>query len=191
LCDDDAQQKLLTGSVALKPGHTPSAILLTTDGVSNSYTQQDGFFKFCKETAILAGTSPAFPADLPRWLQRISHEGSGDDVSVALAWLRELPEKPSRAPKDVQRHSPGEAGRAVEPAATPDVEKTAERHDHQAEPARETSPPENDPPGRHAAPEGARAEAADAPEGAQQAAAVEDPDEGGDRGAESGRSAQL
>ncbi len=141
LCDEDAQQKLRRGTASIHNGRIPSAILLATDGVPNSYDNEVGFFQFCEGVAHRAEASSAFSVDLPGWLQTISRKGSGDDVSVALAWLTELPtpEKQVQPPEDGQPHTPRDeqvaepAGEAAEPS--PAESKPAASEPAESEPA--------------------------------------------------------
>lgn len=188
LCDEDAKEKIRCGTSLIHSGHIPSAILLATDGVPNSYADSGGFFSFCQDLAHRAEASPGFSADLPRWLQTISHEGSGDDVSVALAWLTELSEKHSRPPEAVPQDVHETAGQVVGPVAEPDEEKP----DEQIETVGETVPIQSDSPiGRHSAQEPDAAESVNPLEVERPAVSTEDPEKESDRGAEDGRSAQL
>jgi hypothetical protein len=87
LCDDEAVNHVAVNAVPLVPGHVPSAVLLTTDGVPNSYSEPEGFLRFCDELVHRARSEPAFVADrLPDWLEEMSRHGSGDDMTLAMAW---------------------------------------------------------------------------------------------------------
>jgi serine/threonine protein phosphatase PrpC len=134
LCDEDAHEKIRYGTTMIHSGHMPSGIVLTTDGVPNSFDDNTGFLSFCSETAHRADTSSSFQADLPRWLQEISRRGSGDDTSVALAWLRELPtpEKPAPATEETQPDA------VQETAVLPKVSKP--KPDVQPDPEPEKTP---------------------------------------------------
>jgi hypothetical protein len=70
--------------------HPPAAIMLSSDGYANCFGNDHGFFKvgsdllaYAQErgTAFIAG-------QLPDWLRESSREGSGDDITVALAVRR-------------------------------------------------------------------------------------------------------
>jgi hypothetical protein len=90
LCGDKAVNSIDAGSRALASGHIPSAIVLTSDGVPNSYTEPEGFLDFCRDIARAAGKPrDELARKLPTWLQEISRAGSGDDMSVAMAWATE------------------------------------------------------------------------------------------------------
>ncbi|WP_434446577.1 protein phosphatase 2C domain-containing protein [Lentzea sp. E54] len=115
LCDDNAHDEIRRGTEQIRQGHIPSAILLTTDGLPNSYPSDDRFFDFCEGFAQRAEASRDFGPVLPTWLEKISREGSGDDVSVALAWLTELPtpEKQTARP-ETSPAGPEQAGDGIE-----------------------------------------------------------------------------
>src|SRR5262249_38276472 len=49
LCDDDAMYRISVGTEPVVPGNVPSAVILTTDGVPNSFDNLAGFFKFCAD----------------------------------------------------------------------------------------------------------------------------------------------
>jgi hypothetical protein len=193
LCDEDAQEKIRCGSSTISSGHTPSAILLATDGVPNSYADNAGFFKFCRDIAHRAEASPGISADLPGWLQTISSRGSGDDVSVALAWLKELPtqKKRARPPDDVPREVPDPDHQVAEQVAQPDDDKSGGQIDAVLNAVQGTGDPAT---GCHAAqgPEPDASEPANPSEVERRAVSTEDQEmKGGDRGAEDGGPAQL
>jgi hypothetical protein len=82
LCSPDAWQNFrsaFTGSLA-------PLVLVATDGVANSYTNEDAFLKFGSDVfeRISAEGLDAVVDQLPRWLRRISDHGSGDDVSLGI-----------------------------------------------------------------------------------------------------------
>lgn len=87
LCDDEAVNHVAVNAVPVVPGHVPSALLLTTDGVPNSFSEPEGFRRFCDELVGRAAAEPAVVAErLPDWLDEMSRRGSGDDVTLAMAW---------------------------------------------------------------------------------------------------------
>ncbi|HYS41431.1 MAG TPA: protein phosphatase 2C domain-containing protein, partial [Pseudonocardiaceae bacterium] len=96
LCDDNAGEQIRCGTEPMTSGRIPSALVLVTDGLPNSYERESGFFQFCQEVADRARTNDIID-DLGRWLPEISRQGSGDDMTVALAWATEVP---SRSPND-------------------------------------------------------------------------------------------
>jgi Protein phosphatase 2C len=89
LCDDDAVHRIHAGAERLAPGGVPSTLVLATDGVPNSYETENGFFQFCRDIAQHVGDTADLLDKLQRWLPEISRKGSGDDMSVALAWASE------------------------------------------------------------------------------------------------------
>ncbi len=67
----------------------PALIMLATDGYKNSFADEDGFQ--AAATDILAALRKRGPGHtqnrLTHWLHRTSEGGSGDDISVALAYF--------------------------------------------------------------------------------------------------------
>ncbi|MEO5341320.1 MAG: protein phosphatase 2C domain-containing protein [Magnetococcus sp. MYC-9] len=61
-------------------------LLLTTDGLSDSFTNNDEFHRFAGSLcALLAGQGTPYVAEqLPHWLDRYSREGSGDDMTLLV-----------------------------------------------------------------------------------------------------------
>lgn len=61
-------------------------IMLSTDGFANSFLDDEGFFKFGSDVSdIIAEHGLAkVAADLPDWLTQITHQGSGDDISLGI-----------------------------------------------------------------------------------------------------------
>jgi hypothetical protein len=187
LCDEDAKAKIRSGTTAIHNGHTPSAILLTTDGVPNSYTDNAGFFKFCRDIAGHAAPTEGFSTNLTRWLAEISRKGSGDDVSVALAWLSELPmsQKPSPKPRKAPVEGPEAPHQIVATPAKPAPEAADEEHEAVW---RATHDKDDEYPSRHAVQQPPAAEPAkpvdERPADTIHTGFVV---KGGDRGAEHGR----
>jgi len=132
LCDDDAVRKVQLGTMPIVVGDFPSALILTTDGVPNSYEEKAGFFKFCLDIADRANTSPDITPSLERWLPEISRQGSGDDMSVALAWATEV------------ASSHQELG-AVPPQAGTESPAAVPTGPHEESPASLGSPAQHDP----------------------------------------------
>lgn len=84
----------------------PAMLLLTTDGYANSFKDTTGFLQVGKDLwQMLAEDGPAFIGQqLPEWLTDATHQGSGDDCTLLLAWKPELLPSPnqSTAPTDLQ-----------------------------------------------------------------------------------------
>ncbi|GAA1027133.1 hypothetical protein GCM10009557_07310 [Virgisporangium ochraceum] len=116
LCDDNAAYRISVGTEPLLPGHVPSAVILTTDGVPNSFEDPEGFFKFCVDIADRAVGAADLSADLARWLPEISKRGSGDDMSVSMAWATERVVPPGPA-DDLTPLDASEAALEREPRA--------------------------------------------------------------------------
>ena len=89
LSADDAVLSINVGTAPFVKGHVPSAVILATDGVPNSYDEIEGFFAFCRDIALDAPDRGYLERQLPNWLAKISEGGSGDDMSVAMAWATE------------------------------------------------------------------------------------------------------
>ncbi len=68
-------------------GITPALILLATDGYANCFADDDGFFTVGTEyLSYLRSGGVAFVQEqLEHWLVDSSRDGSGDDITVALA----------------------------------------------------------------------------------------------------------
>ncbi len=65
-------------------------ILVSSDGLSNSFADEAGFLKFGTDLVptIASHGLAAIRPQLGRWLRRMSDEGSGDDISLAVACRR-------------------------------------------------------------------------------------------------------
>src|SRR5206468_4142051 len=77
----------------------PAMVLLSTDGLANSYSDPEGFLKFGRdlwETVRAEGVN-AVAERLPGWLMETTTAGSGDDITLGLAVRREAM---SSAPPD-------------------------------------------------------------------------------------------
>jgi hypothetical protein len=69
-------------------GEMPALILLSTDGYSNSFVDSASFEQIGSDflSAIRTDGLPAVGEQLPNWLAQTSVAGSGDDITVALAF---------------------------------------------------------------------------------------------------------
>ena len=65
-----------------------SLILLATDGYANSFVDADAFVQVGADLldAVCSQGVPAIAAQLPAWLADTSFSGSGDDITVAMAF---------------------------------------------------------------------------------------------------------
>ncbi|MEA5442981.1 protein phosphatase 2C domain-containing protein, partial [Cyanobium gracile] len=93
----------------LAPEPRAFALVLCTDGIRKSCATDSDFLTLA---AWLAGSGGEAAADLPEALDRISREGSGDDVTVAIARSGAPGERPSPLP--------------MPPAVTPSPAQTAQ-----------------------------------------------------------------
>jgi hypothetical protein len=66
----------------------PALVMLATDGYSNSFANEQGFTAAATDIleAIRTQGSHETRIQLPGWLRATSKAGSGDDISVALAY---------------------------------------------------------------------------------------------------------
>jgi serine/threonine protein phosphatase PrpC len=96
LCLADAALRFAdrTGVHALEPGEPPFSLLLSTDGIRKSCSTDADFFTLARYLLESArgNNAPESPEANPQEqlnadLDRISSEGSGDDVSVAIVFL--------------------------------------------------------------------------------------------------------
>ena len=75
----------------------PALFLLATDGYKNAHRSLAGFLRTGREFADrLQQSGPAEVAvHLPEWLGHASEKGSGDDITVGLAWRTNTPPLPA------------------------------------------------------------------------------------------------
>lgn len=80
-----------TTMISLKEVKKPFLIMLSTDGLANSYINDDEFKKCCKDyfEIIKEEGFETVKSELEGWLRDTSDEGCGDDVTVALAYFTE------------------------------------------------------------------------------------------------------
>ena len=87
LCSPEAWRHMRT---YLQPAQTATArlLILATDGYANSFADRTGFLQAGSDllAAVRAGGLPAVSRQLPGWLRATSAAGSGDDITVALAY---------------------------------------------------------------------------------------------------------
>ncbi|MEU7834746.1 MULTISPECIES: PP2C family serine/threonine-protein phosphatase [unclassified Nonomuraea] len=82
LCSADAARELRS-HVA---GTRPPLVLISTDGLANSYADDSGLLSFASDVMkIIASDGLEAVSDhLSEWLQTISERGSGDDIAVGI-----------------------------------------------------------------------------------------------------------
>ncbi len=87
LCGPDAWNDL---RVYFQPltDRPPALIMLSTDGYANSFADEQGFFAAAADllTALRTNGVQHTTNRLPHWLHATSEGGSGDDISVGLAY---------------------------------------------------------------------------------------------------------
>lgn len=87
LCMVDAWREVRFRFQALY-GDPPALILLATDGYANSFVNDEAFCRVGSDLLqILQDEGPGYIADsLEGWLNHVSKEGSGDDITVGLLY---------------------------------------------------------------------------------------------------------
>jgi len=93
LCSGDALRWANTGHRMRVGGQPwPDFVVVATDGVDNSYANDDALFSFLTGLAdgCRSATPPSMEELLPRWLRQMSDDGSTDDASIALAYRADL-----------------------------------------------------------------------------------------------------
>ena len=68
----------------------PDLVLLASDGYGNSFLDETSFRQVAADlnNAILRDGTDAVEKQLSEWLEATSHAGSGDDITVGLAWRK-------------------------------------------------------------------------------------------------------
>ncbi len=69
--------------------HLPCAFLLSTDGLSNSYADDEAFGQTCAQyfEALKTYGPDTVEENLPEWLSETSRLGCGDDTTLLMAYL--------------------------------------------------------------------------------------------------------
>lgn len=88
LCSRDAWRYLRSAY----SGSPAQLVLVSTDGLANSYADDAGFLRFGSDLLkrITDEGWDAVVEQIPEWLSRISEKGSGDDMSLGLLCSRSL-----------------------------------------------------------------------------------------------------
>lgn len=90
LCSREAWKKAVS-TVHFQPWeqHLPCAFLLSTDGLSNSYADDEAFGQTCAQyfEALKAYGPDTVEENLPEWLSETSRLGCGDDTTLLMAYL--------------------------------------------------------------------------------------------------------
>ncbi|MGW3942365.1 PP2C family serine/threonine-protein phosphatase [Streptomyces phaeochromogenes] len=88
LCSQQAWELMrVHWSPITAPGRAPALVLLSTDGLSKSFVDRQGYQDFVRDTyeRLLELGPSAVAEDLPKWLTEAA-KYSGDDTTVAAAW---------------------------------------------------------------------------------------------------------
>lgn len=88
----DSWKRVLTTVILLDSIKTQSYMyLLSTDGMANSHSSQDEFYKTCKDyyKLIKEHGIDAVKTNLKRWLSETSELGCGDDITVVIVTKNE------------------------------------------------------------------------------------------------------
>ncbi|MFF0084005.1 protein phosphatase 2C domain-containing protein [Streptomyces canus] len=88
LCSRQAEDLVRVHWSPIAPADsTPALVLLSTDGLSKSFVDRQGYQDFVRGTyeRLLEQGPSAVAADLPHWLAQAA-KYSGDDTTVAAAW---------------------------------------------------------------------------------------------------------
>lgn len=90
LCSREAWKKAVS-AVHFQPWeqHLPCAFLLSTDGLSNSYADDEAFGQTCAQyfEALKTYGPDTVEENLPEWLSETSRLGCGDDTTLLMAYL--------------------------------------------------------------------------------------------------------
>lgn len=108
LCSPQAWKEMQTAFLTYHES-PPRLILLSTDGYSNSYKSREDFLKVARDYDQLAreqGIS-VIEEKLAEWLEEVSAQGSGDDITVCLAFLNDQPASPNGVVTDEHQRQPG------------------------------------------------------------------------------------
>ena len=84
LCSPQAARDIETGVFPVPPSGS-YAVILTTDGIANSFSDPSGFMSMNREVLERCATGET-QAELRNWLTEYSTNGSGDDVSLAMIY---------------------------------------------------------------------------------------------------------
>jgi len=89
LCKLDAWKKAISMIRMREEIEVPHLFMISTDGFSNSYRTQDEYFVSCKDyyALILEHGFEAVADQIKDWLKETSELGSGDDITLALAYF--------------------------------------------------------------------------------------------------------
>jgi len=84
MCNDDAVHETVATTRPVAATDSLTGLLVTTDGIPNSYAKHTGFLAFCSDVVASGLSKPGLEERLRQWLPQISAKGSQDDMSIAL-----------------------------------------------------------------------------------------------------------
>ena len=89
LCKLDAWKNAISMIRMREETEAPHLFMISTDGFSNSYRTQEEYFVSCKDyyALILEHGFEAVAGQIKDWLKETSELGSGDDITLALAYF--------------------------------------------------------------------------------------------------------
>ena len=87
LCMPNAAALFRSARTALAPDE-PALVIIATDGYANSFASDEGFVQVGADlrAMILDHGLDWVGHRLPEWLEEATTEGSGDDITVMVAW---------------------------------------------------------------------------------------------------------
>jgi hypothetical protein len=119
LCQDDAWKKFRFRFQVLVES-VPALVLLTTDGYANSFATPDGFRQVAADLFNMLETDGVDKVreSLPGWLADASHQGSGDDVSVAILYCEPQGPRPAAEITKTSSNAAAKTEAVAHPPAT-------------------------------------------------------------------------
>lgn len=108
LCSPQAWKEMQTAFLTYHES-PPRLILLSTDGYSNSYKSREDFLKVARDYDQLAREHGigVIEEKLTEWLEEVSAQGSGDDITVCLAFLNDQLASRNEVVTDGHQRQPG------------------------------------------------------------------------------------
>jgi len=121
MCNDDAVNEVIATTRSVSATDSLTGLLLTTDGIPNSYTTLEGFFSFCSDIVVSGLREPGLEDKLRQWLPQISAKGSQDDMSIALLLRPAATVSPTEASRKAEQtlEQQDRSPRVVLPASPP------------------------------------------------------------------------
>jgi hypothetical protein len=84
---------------------TPALILVSTDGYSNSFSNDHNFLKVGTDIWEIVRSEGLSEVDknLKSWLKEVSEKGSGDDITMGIICRADMQKTPFLEPPSVQK----------------------------------------------------------------------------------------